>query len=404
MSRSFARAELRDESAGPFRHLASEQEFAVTTSGGRIAQKRWPLDAPARTFERAATYSIGSGNHARSFLHAEPNGTLTQMPLTWYTQIRQWAMSPGYDQNRHAGFSRQIDPGCLFCHSSFPKTVASFGKVNRYEEDLPLGIGCERCHGEGSAHAAAPSAKNIVNPGKLPFEQKRDVCFQCHLETTSAKLPHAVRRAGRAVASFRPGQRLDDYLVQFDHPPGAGAENKFEINSAGYRMLQSACSIKSGTLTCTTCHNAHAPAAAESARRACQGCHTAAHDPGGDCATCHMPRRRTEDAVQVVLTEASTQSQQQMHQALEQLCARQVPGDTYQNLVIHPAFSGQTFKHILVPVWLLTYLFGAKSFQVLVNGSTGRIAGKYPLSGWKIFFVVVIVMSILLILSLATES
>ena len=39
-----------------------------------------------------------------------------------------------------------------------------------------------------------------------------------------------------------------------------------------------------------------------------------------------------------------------------------------------------------------------------MNGSTGRIAGKYPLSGWKIFFVVVIVMSILLILSLATES
>ena len=107
---------------------------------------------------------------------------------------------------------------------------------------------------------------------------------------------------------------------------------------------------------------------------------------------------------QVVLTEASTQSQQQMHQVLEQLCARQVPGDTYQNLVIHPAFSGQTFKHILVPIWLLTYVFGAKSFQVLVNGSTGRIAGKYPLSGWKIFAVVVIVMSILLILSLATES
>ena len=28
----------------------------------------------------------------------------------------------------------------------------------------------------------------------------------------------------------------------------------------------------------------------------------------------------------------------------------------------------QTFKHILVPVWLLTYNFGAKAFQVVVNG------------------------------------
>ena len=92
---------------------------------------------------------------------------------------------------------------------------------------------------------------------------------------------------------------------------------------------------------------------------------------------------------QVVLTEASNQSQQQMHQALEQMCASEIPGDTYRSLVIHPTFSGQTFKHLLVPVWLLTYVFGSKSYQVLVNGSTGRIAGKYPLSLWKIFFAIV---------------
>jgi hypothetical protein len=44
-----------------------------------------------------------------------------------------------------------------------------------------------------------------------------------------------------------------------------------------------------------------------------------------------------------------------------------------------------------VPIWLLTYLFGRKSYQVIVNGSTGRIAGKYPYSPWKIFFLVVAV-------------
>ena len=53
-----------------------------------------------------------------------------------------------------------------------------------------------------------------------------------------------------------------------------------------------------------------------------------------------------------------------------------MPGDTYRNLVIHPTFSARTFKHILVPLWLLTYTFGAKVFHVLVNGSTGRMAGR----------------------------
>jgi endogenous inhibitor of DNA gyrase (YacG/DUF329 family) len=107
---------------------------------------------------------------------------------------------------------------------------------------------------------------------------------------------------------------------------------------------------------------------------------------------------------QVVLTEASNQSQQQMTETLREMCSRQVPGDTQRNLVIHPTFSGQTFKHILVPIWLLTYVFRSKSYQVLVNGTTGRIAGKYPLSGWKVFFAVVLVLVLALFMILLSES
>ena len=47
-------------------------------------------------------------------------------------------------------------------------------------------------------------------------------------------------------------------------------------------------------------------------------------------------------------------------------------------------YSGQTFKHILTPIWLLTYDYGARNFQVVINGYTGVIAGKYPKSWVKI--------------------
>ena len=47
-------------------------------------------------------------------------------------------------------------------------------------------------------------------------------------------------------------------------------------------------------------------------------------------------------------------------------------------------FSNQTFKHILTPIWLLTYQYGARTFQVVINGYTGAIAGKYPKSWIKI--------------------
>jgi predicted RNA-binding Zn-ribbon protein involved in translation (DUF1610 family) len=93
---------------------------------------------------------------------------------------------------------------------------------------------------------------------------------------------------------------------------------------------------------------------------------------------------------QVVLLDAAQRSQAQMQPKLEQLCASQIPGDTFRNLIINPHYSGRTFKHVLVPVWLLSYDYGAKAYQVIVNGYTGKIAGKYPLSVWKILFVVLL--------------
>jgi hypothetical protein len=106
----------------------------------------------------------------------------------------------------------------------------------------------------------------------------------------------------------------------------------------------------------------------------------------------------------VVLIDAAKQSREQMMAALEALCARQVPGDTYRNLRIYPTFSAQTFKHVLVPIWLLTYNYGPRAFQVIVNGYTGKIAGKHPYSVWKVLLLVLaILVAVVLFAVLAAD-
>ncbi|HZR20026.1 MAG TPA: zinc ribbon domain-containing protein [Verrucomicrobiae bacterium] len=105
---------------------------------------------------------------------------------------------------------------------------------------------------------------------------------------------------------------------------------------------------------------------------------------------------------QIDLGTAAHTARQEMDAELRQMCAAQVPGDTHRNLQVQADYSGQTFKHILVPIWLLTYNYGASNFQVVINGYTAAIAGKYPKSWIKITLAVLTVLAIgLLFLTLS---
>lgn len=97
---------------------------------------------------------------------------------------------------------------------------------------------------------------------------------------------------------------------------------------------------------------------------------------------------------QIDLVSAAQHAREVMDGKVYSMCGSQVPGDTHRNLSVNSDYSRQTFKHILVPVWLLSYNYGAKAFQVVINGFTGEIAGKYPKSWVKIFFLVLFVLAL----------
>jgi hypothetical protein len=107
---------------------------------------------------------------------------------------------------------------------------------------------------------------------------------------------------------------------------------------------------------------------------------------------------------QLDLIGAAQQSRQRMEQQVSSMCGSQVPGDTYRNLQVHSRFSEQTFKHVLLPIWFVSYNYGARVFQVLVNGVTGELAGNYPKSFWKIFFFVMFLLVLAGIGYLATNK
>ena len=50
---------------------------------------------------------------------------------------------------------------------------------------------------------------------------------------------------------------------------------------------------------------------------------------------------------------------------------------------------------MLLPIWLVGYRYGARDFQVVINGATGQVAGDYPKSWVKIAFAVLAALLVL---------
>jgi DNA-directed RNA polymerase subunit RPC12/RpoP len=92
------------------------------------------------------------------------------------------------------------------------------------------------------------------------------------------------------------------------------------------------------------------------------------------------------EAYAVDLQNAHALGKQKMSTQQEARCARDVPGDTQRGLVVNNAWSRETFKHVLLPIWIAAYRYNEKPYRFLVNGQTGEVTGEAPYSFWKIFF------------------
>lgn len=326
----------------PLRHAASGFRYAVVEAGDGLVQEEFlvgPDGGRLHELRRRMDHVMGSGAVARTYF-TEENGRLFQLPLTWYRE-GGWDFSPGYERN-NARFGRLMPDRCLACHGGQPERIPLL--EGKYAALRP-GIGCERCHGPGALHVRERSASadpagptsdadetaavtsdadqaaaaavadtayddTIVDPARLPFERRIEVCEQCHVHT-----PVTVLREGRDAFDYRPSEPLADHAAFYK------LAGSIDIVSHADRLRQSACFAATRStarpLECATCHEPHAPRADPAARnrserserrkasanRPCASCHAPAalearspsrppdvdHGRTADCVACHMP-------------------------------------------------------------------------------------------------------------------
>ena len=109
----------------PWYHAASDTYFDMVERDGSWFQRRWQVGFDGKQTnvdEKRADYVLGSGNHARTWLHLTDKNSLQELPLGWYAEKGgYWAMNPGYDRPDYAGSVRPIYYECMGCHNGYPK-------------------------------------------------------------------------------------------------------------------------------------------------------------------------------------------------------------------------------------------------------------------------------------------
>jgi Flp pilus assembly protein TadD len=314
-----AASERYDAAAhNPFEQLGFE--FAVERHGERVFHKERRRDVQGRVLtelEAEVHFAIGSGTRGRTYL-VDRNGALFQSPISWFSQLGVWDLTPKFDVLEH--FERPAQPECLFCHSN--QVEPAEHTLNQYRPPLFRGhaIGCERCHGPGELHVQARERgevfagldETIVNPRHLSPPLRESVCQQCHLQGESR-----IVRRDRRLFAYRPGLPLHLFVSVFLRLPDLNDNQK--AGSHAWQMSLSRCFRASeGKLGCISCHDPHEKPAPQTKmvyfRGRCLSCHGESScrlplhmrrtkNPADSCIDCHMPRAPSSNIAHTAVTD-----------------------------------------------------------------------------------------------------
>lgn len=242
------------------------------------------------------------------------------LPVQWEIVNKKWSKyrvpptggdwwAPFYPGDN---FHRPTGPLCDGCHSVaydiHTKQVAEWN------------VGCERCHGPGSEHAAHPTRGNILNPAHMDYVAASDTCIQCHSQGQPLSNPiegkyydwPAGYHVGLKLANY---WKLEDHMLGepanfFYYPDGTAHKNRMQgndyVQSVMYRRGISCfdCHDVHGTgnyaqlrkpadKLCLDCHGPQSPNGPRAATIE-EHTHHKEGSPGSQCVACHMPAIETE--------------------------------------------------------------------------------------------------------------
>ncbi|MFN8571091.1 MAG: multiheme c-type cytochrome [Gemmatimonadaceae bacterium] len=282
----------------------------------------------ARDFDVQFTFGVFP---LQQYLVAFPGGRLQPLTLAWDARPKAEGGQRWFsleDDREHGTIDELHWTGrgfnwnymCADCHSTAVRKGYASDADTFHTTSSEISVGCESCHGPGSAHVAwgarpalsrrfwkAPQLKatmhdragvhwsidsstgNARRSTPRATETEIGVCAQCH------------SRRSHIADGYNAGASFFDYydpfplLPEFYYPDGQQKDEVYDYAS----FLQSR--MYAFGVTCADCHDPHSQKLRLPGNAVCGQCHRAAKydtvthhrhragSPGAACAACHMP-------------------------------------------------------------------------------------------------------------------
>ena len=241
--------------------------FVLIRKEGRLA-----VGSPGSSDTLPLDLALGSGKTGVTYVAFVEPDRMVEMRQSYFPSKKGWYATPGQEEGLAPDDVGKVHPRanirqCVACHA------VTLPEQTNVPPRRFFGVGCEACHGPGSAHVAASQAGDYERDrpehlARLTGAELGKRCGVCHGQVESV--------------AANPHQRP--------------LTNRFQV----YGLTQSACFKQSGgALSCVTCHDPHADAGHDPKpyEAVCVRCHSVPAgracpvQPKTGCVACHMPSK-----------------------------------------------------------------------------------------------------------------
>lgn len=304
-------------------HYRAMQHAADSTVLGNFNDATLTADGvTSRFFKRDGKYFINTQgddgkNHdyevrytfgyfpLQQYLIEFPGGRLQATRVSWDSREKKWFHQYPGEKIHHrdwlhwTGNAQNWNTMCASCHSTDLQKNFQFSSDSYSTTWKDINVGCESCHGAGSAHLefansdAYKRGSKIENSGlyyavNTNPQLQLNTCAPCH-----------ARKSDISQKVMQTGEIMDDLIPQiisheFYYADGQIRDEDYEYGS----FTQS--KMFHNKVRCSNCHNPHSGKLIAEGNTLCMSCHEPKYNTeqhhfhkvntdGAQCISCHMP-------------------------------------------------------------------------------------------------------------------